>query len=127
MTRRAVTGALAVCALLLAAGPAPAEVSGPAALADLNAWRAQLGLPAVLQLDARMSDGCRLHNTYRALNGPEDGHDEAPSKPGFTPLGAAAGLTSVLGGGRDEGPRAIWEYAVYHRVHLLNPRLRTTW
>ena len=76
------------------------------------------------KLDAELSEGCRLHNAYMALNGL--GHIEDSSLPGYTDLGALAGRTSVLGSGHDS-PRALWEDAVYHRMALLEPRLRTTW
>ena len=57
-----------------------------------------------------------------ALNGL--GHFEDLGLPGYTELGALAGRTSVLGTGH-EGPRALWEDAVYHRMVLLEPRLQT--
>ncbi len=114
-------------AVAAAVAPPVASASLPTAgqaLAELNDWRAEAGLEAVATLDPELSEGCRLHNAYMALNGL--GHVEHPGLPGYTELGALAGRTSVLGPGH-EGPRAQWEEAVYHRMVLLEPRLRTTW
>jgi hypothetical protein len=116
------------CALAWAA-PAPGQGSGERALADLNAWRAELRLPALARLDAAMSDGCRLHNRYMALNpllAPT--HDELLGTAGFSAAGQATGRTSVIASAPEAAtPRELWEFAPFHRVALLDPRLRTTW
>jgi hypothetical protein len=126
MLRRRVPGVLVGClALLCGAGTAQAAPLTPAqALTELNGWRAQAGLPAVTQMYGPWNDACHAHDLYMGLNG--FGHFEDPNKPGYTPEGAEAGPASDLfyvSGGAAPGPR-IFDGAVYHRVSLLEPRLR---
>lgn len=106
----------------LASDPTPEE-----ALTELNQWRAKAGVPAVTSLNATSSEGCRLHNAYLSQNDDVRGldrHTEHRERPGYSELGAAAGESSNLAG-VEGGPR-IWDFAVYHRLALLNPRLTTT-
>jgi hypothetical protein len=126
MLRRRVPGVLVGClALLCGAGTAQAAPLTPAqALAELNGWRGQAGLPALTQMYGPWNDACHAHNVYMGLN--SFGHVEEPGRPGYTAEGAEAGLASDLfdvSGGPAPGPR-IFDGAVYHRVSLLEPRLR---
>jgi hypothetical protein len=126
MLRRRVPGVLVGCLVLLCgAGTAHAAPLTPAqALTELNAWRGQAGLPALTQMYGPWNDACHAHNVYMGLNG--FGHGEDPAKPGYTAEGAEAGPASNLfyvSGGQAAGPR-IFDGAVYHRVSLLEPRLR---
>lgn len=110
------------CAAALAP-PALAD-SSPApmdAIAQLNQWRARVGVGPVAY-DAANTEGCRLHAQYYAANH-TIGHTEDPSRPGYTPAGAQAADSSVLAyGPTAPGPYA-WEWAIYHRIALLNPKL----
>jgi hypothetical protein len=129
MLRRRVPGVLVGCAALLlgSAGLAHAAPLTPdQALSELNAWRSQAGLPAVTSMYGPYNDACHAHNLYMQQNG--FGHFETQGKPGYTPEGADAGTASDLfyvSGGQTAGPR-IFDGAVYHRVSLLEPRLRTS-
>jgi hypothetical protein len=118
-----------VVTLGFGAGAAPAQVSGERALAELNGWRAELRLPAVRRLDPVMSAACRLHNRYMALNPSlAPTHDESPANAGWSAAGEAAGAASLFASVTEAAtPRELWEFAVFHRVALLDPRLRTTW
>jgi uncharacterized protein YkwD len=132
-----------------AAASTPAAVAAPAGedtspqpwLDALNRYRATAGLAAV-RSNPSLSPGAKLHSRYIATNysdqirhGVNLGramHQEDPSKPGFTAAGAAAGLAGDV----DEmwDPGAIhrsswaidnWTLAPFHRLSLLDPRLRT--
>ncbi len=80
--------ALTVGAALLASAPAHADVSGPDIVTWLNAQRAANGIPAGIVEDPALSDGCRKHNHYGALN--ELTHFDDKNKPGYTPEGETA-------------------------------------
>lgn len=86
--------------LLCAPEPLPSRVdAGTAAgLAWLNGWRRGVGLPP-FRLDRRRSEGCRLHAEYMAFHGVR--HDEDEGHESYTPLGAAAGRNSSIGGYRE--------------------------
>ena len=114
---------VAILCCAIAAPPAFADSSpAPAdAVAQLNQWRARVGV-APVAFDADNTEGCRLHSLYYAANGTL-GHDEDSSRPGFTEPGAKAAASSALAyGSGPPGPYA-WEWAVYHRIALLNPDL----
>jgi hypothetical protein len=113
-------------ALLLAAfgGAGTAEAITPEqARVSLNAWRAQVGLAAVTSTVPAWSTGCQHHDNYMSHHGLR--HDENPADPEYTSDGAAAGSQSVLAQGfGDPTPRGIWNESIFHRVPLLDPRLR---
>lgn len=99
-------------------------------LRRLNALRAQAGLGAVA-LDDELSRGCRLHAAYvvRNLEDPKVGgigiHDEDPSLPGYTKEGARAGAASVIALAPDAAESVdSWMATLYHRLPLLDPRVR---
>lgn len=119
--------AAASAAVVALTTPAVADAySDQQALADLNSWRAEVGVPAATSLDAELGAACAAHNQYMALNGMS--HSEDQGKPGYSERGTQAGRASVLHYGSDTAsPRQMWEEAVYHRTSLLKPRLRTTW
>jgi hypothetical protein len=124
--------------LLAAAIAAPAALANPtpeAALGQLNAWRAQLGLPAVTTLNSAWSTGCQHHNNYEHVNGNALTHTEEMGHGGYTSDGAEAGSNSVLAfavSAPSPTPEAslfpgpTWDGAVFHRAALLNPRLAQT-
>lgn len=120
---------LQVMVVLAAAVAAhPAGASTPTlnqAFADLNSWRQLDGEPLVLYNEPNLSQGCELHNAYLAANH-IGGHDEDPTLPDYTELGAQAGGSSVLVD-TEVLPRAGFERAVFHRLALLQPRLQTSW
>lgn len=99
----------------VASDPTPA-----AAIADLNAWRAEAGESPV-QLRYDWNQGCQLHDEYMASTG-DYGHSESPGSPWYTAAGADTGQNSVLVNAQLL-PSAAWKDAVYHRGDLLNPRL----
>ena len=120
----AVVAALAVILGALIAIPASATASSivftPAqAIAQLNTWRASVGLLPVVE-DATQTAGCKAHVNYMILNNVFT-HAETPGLPGYTGGAAAANASEVLSSGA-VGPRA-WEWAPFHRAMLLDPRL----
>jgi hypothetical protein len=117
--------ALAAAAVLAsAAAPAQAGLSPSQALTVANAWRAAAHEPGIATMDPSLNDGCAKHNNYMAQNGGQLTHFEDPSKPGYTSEGSDAGQRSVLA--IPEGDPHIWEQGVYHRLAVLQPRLRTS-
>lgn len=108
-----------VAALALLPGAAAARTP----LDTLNGWRDEAGVPPLDPMDSQASEGCRLHDLY--MQGTDTfGHDEDPSSPLYTPLGAATGEDSLLAEGPD--PLGTWLSVPYHRIALLEPRLRDT-
>jgi hypothetical protein len=119
---------LALCAGLALAGVAQSSTTPsptPAqAFADLNAWRTQAGEARVLRFTSAYDTGCALHDNYMNLLGHLI-HPETPGRPGYTAAGADAGPNSVLA--EPEGlPEASWVDSVYHRMGVLQPRLRVS-
>ena len=116
--------------LLAAASPPPARaVSSPApadAVAQLNAWRAAVGVGPVVH-DELLSRGCKKHAKYYDLNPTHRLHRETPTAAGYTEAGDRAARSSVLAFPRDPGYGiSAWEPAPYHRMALLDPRLVAT-
>jgi hypothetical protein len=107
-----------------AAAAAASDPTPEAALADLNAMRAEAGVPAVDSLRADWNQGCAQHNRYEAHAGGLS-HQEDHGSSYYTPEGEDAAQNSVLAGGQSL-PRAAWVDAVYHRSGLLQPRLRVS-
>ena len=125
-----------VCGVIALACAAPASASKPTpeqAVAALNAWRAQTGIPPITTIDTQMNEGCRLHNAYLSANPDVRGlaqHTEQRNRPGYTELGARAGGASNLSwpGSRLPGPPdGLWYDAIYHRMGLLDPRATIGW
>ena len=119
---------LFLCAGLVLAGGAQSSTTPsptPAqAFSDLNLWRAQAGEPRVLRFTSAYNAGCALHDHYMNLLGGLT-HPKTPGRPGYTAAGADAGPNSVLA--EPEGlPLATWVDAVYHRMGVLQPRLRVS-
>jgi hypothetical protein len=110
----------AVGGLLAFAAPAQAGMTPSQALPILNQWRTEAKLPR-LTFAAVKNRGCAHHNHYMKLNGGLQ-HDEVPGRPGYTTDGDLAGNRSVLA--QPEGTPRIWDGSVYHRMGILNPRIR---
>jgi hypothetical protein len=110
----------AMAAILLL--PSAAEAQPGDALAELNQWRAEVGVPPVVRFRPEWNDACAKHMQYVEATG-GSGHYEDPSSPWYTPDGDDAARNSVLAYAPNRGPR-IWEPAVYHRMAVLEPRLR---
>jgi hypothetical protein len=120
-----VAGLVAACLV----SPATASATTPAqAIANLNAQRAANGLPADVVENPEWSEGCRLHNVYRAANGRgAHPHDEDPALPHYTELGRRAARSSVLGaGGWPADGTNPWEDAPIHLMQVLAPDLAVT-
>jgi uncharacterized protein YkwD len=103
---------------------------GAELLRRVNECRKRAGVAPVV-LDDAVSRGCRLHARYVALNFNEPAvqglgvHNEDMRLPGATPEGARAGKGGVIAIIADpiesvEG----WMATLYHRVPLLDPRLK---
>ena len=97
----------------------------------LNAFRTTAGLPPV-KLDPALVGPCEKHAHYlrKNLGHPStEGlgmHDEDPKLPGYSAEGQKAGKASVIT--LTTEPLAavpVWMNTLYHRVPLLDPRLRT--
>jgi PASTA domain len=129
------TLAVAVLALGLAA-PIPAALADPTpegAVAELNTWRTELGeSPVSTNTVAAWNTGCNHHDNYEHLNGNLPTHLENSGNPGYTTDGAEAGTDSVLSTfvsapspAADAAllPGPTWDPEVFHRAHLLQPRL----
>ena len=120
--RIAIALACAIAALLAPAAAARAA-TGEEAVARLNAQRAAHGIPAGIAHNPEWSRWCALHNEYQRRNGGELTHYEDPAKPGYTPEGAEAGMSSVLSRGDDWNTINPWETAPIHLHQTLAPRL----
>jgi hypothetical protein len=116
---------LVVAAGLLGPAAARATVTPAKALAELNAWRAEAGVPPVTGMRDDWNAGCAAHLRYVGANGPS-GHAEDPNAAGYTPEGHEAAASSVLAYRANEGVRISWLHAVYHRADVLHPRLRVS-
>ena len=97
----------------------------------INALRRHVGQEPVT-LDAALSVGCGNHARYLALNLHHPatqglgGHKEDASLAGATPQGATAGLAADIALGVALPTDAVdgWSATLYHRVPLLDPRLK---
>jgi uncharacterized protein YkwD len=96
----------------------------------LNAFRATAGLPAV-KLDPALSASCEKHGLYLRKNHGHPSteglgmHDEDPKLPGFSNEGQKAGKASVITMTTDPlSAVPVWMNTLYHRIPLLDPRLR---
>lgn len=86
--------------------------------------RSQAGLPSLRAFSGKLNRGCRLHNRYMSRTG-EFGHSERRGSRHFTRLGARAASRSVFAQpGR--APSEAWGGTVYHRLAILQPRLRVS-
>ena len=121
--------AIAMVAACLLAPDAAAATTAAEAIAHLNAQRAANGLPAGVTENLAWSEGCRLHNAYRAANGwGANPHDEDPRLPFYSELGRQAARSSVLGpaaGWPADGTNP-WENAPIHLMQVLAPDLAET-
>lgn len=116
---------MAISAVGTLAGGEPARAMSPSsALQDLNAMRAQAGLAPVRKFSGRLNRGCRLHNRYMSRTG-EFGHIERRASRYFTNTGARAAAHSVFAH-PSALPSAAWGATVYHRLAILQPRLRVS-
>ena len=121
--RRALWAIAAASAALVVAAPARATTADEA-LAKVNALRATHGLPGPLVENKAWSKACELHLRYLARNNAA-GHEEDRRKPGYTPLGAWAGMNSILAFNPWdwEGAGTPFRTAPFHFVQLLSPLL----
>lgn len=108
---------------LILALPAHAKYSPSRALGDLNEMRSATGMASVSKVSPRWNRGCRLHNRYMRRTG-SFGHYESRSSRYYTRLGALAAKRSVIAAPA-KLPSAAFGDTVYHRMAMLNPRLRS--
>lgn len=122
------------------ATPAPSPAATPGGsqwLEQLNRYRSMAGVPA-LQEDRKLSAAIAAHAHYLILNYAKQiedgdpigngGHDEDPSKSGFTAAGRAASFNSQLGwgcGGKADAPAQIsqWIAGPFNRFAMLDPSI----
>lgn len=131
-SRNAARGRSILCASLAAAlalavwapASALAGISPAQALTVANQWRGEAHLPAIATMDPGLNDGCKKHDSYMSQNGGQLTHFEQSGNPGYSSEGEQAGLSSVLA--TPEGDPRIWDQGVYHRLAVLQPRLRTS-
>lgn len=95
----------------------------------INSYRRVGKLPAAAE-DPTLSAADVKHAQYMVKNG-EITHVEDPSKPGYTPDGAQAGLSSDVAAfsSADKQPKDIVEFllsAPFHGIGILDPHLLTT-
>lgn len=64
-------------------------------LERVNYYRELAGLPFV-QYNYEQEQGCQNHANYLALNPDDFGHDEDPTRPGYTELGLGCGMRSII-------------------------------
>lgn len=100
-----------------------------AAVARLNFYRAQAGVPAVT-LDMDLSQGAQLHANYLKSNSVSlqvvglSAHDESPTLQGYSTQGKQAAHNSIIYQGVTP-TEAIdnWTRTFYHRLGLFDPNL----
>lgn len=106
------------------------EQIGKALQDQINAIRKRIGLTPV-SLEEKLSKGCKLHANYLVQNLEHPKvqglgiHEEEPTLLGASSEGAKAGNAAVIAVISDpmdsvEG----WMATLYHRIPLLNPRLK---
>jgi hypothetical protein len=113
---------LAVIAACLAWPSGAQALSGPAAIAALNAQRAANGIPADLVERREWTAACRAHNHYMQLNNVFDPVEDRHRR-GYTNVGAWAGTHGVLAWGTWTAGRNPWENAPLGLMPLLSPLL----
>lgn len=118
---------LATCLALAALAWAPsadARYSPRTALNDLNAMRAGSGLPRVSALSPKWNRGCKLHNRYMRRTG-DFSHRQSRSSRYYSRLGSQTAARSVIA---EPGrlPTVAFGGTIYHRLALLQPRLKRT-
>jgi hypothetical protein len=133
MGRWACVFAVGLCALARV-GAVQADPTAAQAVAELNAWRAQVGESLVSTTTvSAWNTGCQHHNAYEQDHQTLT-HFETDTNPasGYTTDGAEAGPDSVLGEDRSSPnatpdsrllPGPVWDSAVFHRAAVLEPRL----
>lgn len=98
-------------------------------LDDVNRRRRDAGLAAV-GIDPVLSDGARKHAQYLITNDGDPStsglgaHNEDSSLPGYTPEGARAGKAADISHQGPQGSVDRWMATLYHRIPILNPKLR---
>lgn len=104
--------------------PAAEGYSPRSALNDLNAMRVASGVPRVRATSSKLNKGCRLHNLYMRRTG-SFGHYQSRASRYYTRLGARAAARSVIA---QPGalPTRAFGGTIYHRLALLQPRLKRT-
>lgn len=125
VVRAGVVAAVAVPLLVAAGGSGRVAAAPPGDwLSTLNAYRVQMGLNPVAD-DPALSSAAREHSCYVSRNGIT--HYQDPSKPGYTPSGAAAGVASVvaLGYPSNSGRDFIdgWMGAPLHGLGMMRESL----
>lgn len=119
-----VTAALLCFFVLLGfTGAAQARITPRSAFSDLNTMRGEAGLPRISSLRSRWNRGCQLHNRYMRRTG-SFGHAELPTSKYYTKLGALAAARSVISQPSSLPSRAFGD-TIYHRMAVLQPRLRS--
>ncbi len=106
-----------------AVAPAAVAVSGPDWLVAVNAYRADVGLPPVVE-DAALSAKDAAHVRWMAANHVLS-HGETPGTASYSTDGAYAGMHSNVSMGEPNPVDAIdgWMVAPFHALGILRPGL----
>lgn len=103
-----------------------AVYTGPQWLQYLNQFRAQAGLPHLVE-DSRLSEGAANHSYYMVANS-SISHNEDSSLSGYTDSGLQAGrngniAVSGLAGVTYNWPIDYWVSAAFHIIPMLDPTI----
>ncbi len=117
-------------AVVVAFAPVPSRAQETVApwLRSLNIWRANVGLPAIVENPVWV-EGLREHSNYLVELGAVS-HQQDPNRPGATAEGAKAGGSSVViawsysAVPTESSVIAEWVRAPFHAVHLFEPRFQ---
>lgn len=110
--------------------PSTAQSATPTWLAGLNAYRANVGLPAVTEAP-EWTQSLTEHVNYMMATGTIS-HGQDPNGPGATAAGAAAAAAAVLTAWTGAQTRSQtdlineWVKAPFHSVHFFEPRWQRT-
>lgn len=108
-----------MAAATLAVQASASAMSNAEIVGKLNAQRTANGMPAISE-STTWSSRCLAHTHYEALNH-YLGHDEDPSKPGYSQDGALGGKWGDQSEGSDWADGNPWENAPWHLHFLLTP------
>jgi uncharacterized protein YkwD len=108
--------------------PTEAVYTGPPWLQYTNKFRAQAGLPLLVE-DEKLSEGAANHSIYM-INNSSASHSENPGLSGYTDIGLQAGRNgniaiSGVAGTTYNWPIEYWMSAAFHTIPMLDPALQS--
>lgn len=107
--------------------PTTAVYTGPGWLQYTNQFRAQAGLPFLVE-DEALTNSSAAHSQYMVLNS-QSTHTENPALPGYSEAGETAGLNGNIAISGRAGvvytwPINYWMSAAFHALPLIDPELQ---